>query len=187
MDGSNGRDIGTDPETGLLNRHGLTRRARELLWLESLQHGVLSCLVVRVHVDAGIVDRIAQHCAATLRSSVRLSDVIARLAPTDFAVVAPDTDARGARKLAERLAAGIRKYFAQPESQNKVRIVVGYEVVSNLARAPIGAEALLLRASSAVRAGKADTEQRWIRRFSDAPEQQSSAPMPVDEEQLATA
>jgi GGDEF domain-containing protein len=167
MSGSSSRDTGTDPETGLLNRQGLTRRARELLWLESLQHGVMACLVVRVQVDAGNTTRIAEHCAATLRAAVRLSDVIARLAPTDFAVVAPDTDARGARKLASRLIAGIQEYFATPEGQNRVRITVGYEVVSSLSRAPIGAEALLLRATTAVRTGRTDGEHRWIRRFTD--------------------
>jgi len=88
---------------------GLTRRARELLWLESLQHGVIACLVVRVQVDAGDTTMIAEHCAATLRAAVRLSDVIARLAPTDFAVIAPDTDARGSRKLAARLSEGDRR------------------------------------------------------------------------------
>ncbi len=172
MNGSTVRDTGTDPETGLLNRQGLTRRARELLWLESLQHGVIACLVVRVQVDAGDATRIAEHCAATLRAAVRLSDVIARLAPTDFAVVAPDTDARGSRKLAARLIDGIRAYFAAPDSEHRVRITVGYEVVSNLARAPIGAEALLLRATTAVRAGRTDNEHRWIRRFSDVAERE---------------
>jgi len=174
-------DIGTDPETGLLNRQGLTRRARELLWLESLQHGVLACMVFRVLVDAGDPDRIARHCAATIQGAVRLSDVVARVASTDFAVVAPDTDARGARKLAERLAQAIRQHFAQADS-SRVRIVVGFEVVSNLARAPIGAEALLLRATSALRAGKPEGESRWIRRFGDAIERPAAL-----EEQLVSA
>ena len=168
MNGTNGTsaEMGTDPETGLLNRQGLTRRARGLLWLESLQHGAIACLVVRVQVDAGNPTRIAEHCAATLRSAVRLTDVIARLATTDFAVLAPDTDARGARKLATRLIEGVRQHLAPPDAQ-QARITVGYEVASNLSREPIGAEALLLRATTAVRSGRTDTEHRWIRRFSD--------------------
>lgn len=166
--GPNGRDIGTDQETGLLNRHGLTRRARELLWLESLQHSPVACLVLRVQVDAGDARRVADHCAATLRNAVRLTDVIARLAPTDFAVVAPDTDARGARNLAARLVAGIREGFASGEPRNVLGITVGYEVVFSGASRPIGAEALLLRATTALRAGRTDPEHRWIRRFGEA-------------------
>ena len=168
MMGSNGRDSGTDPETGLLNRHGVTRRARELLWLESLQHSPLACLVLRVQADGDHAGRVAQHCAATLRNAVRLTDVIARLAPTDFAVVAPDTDARGARNLAARLVAGIREGFVSSEPRNALGISVGYEVVFSGAAKPIGAEALLLRATTALRAGRADPEHRWIRRFGDA-------------------
>lgn len=166
--GSDARDIGTDQQTGLLNRHGLTRRARELLWLESLQHSPLACLVLRVQVDADNAGRVAEHCAATLRNAVRLTDVIARLALTDFAVVAPDTDARGARNLAARLVAGIRESVAGGEPRNAFGISVGYEVVFSGAARPIGAEALLLRATTALRAGRADPEHRWIRRFGEA-------------------
>jgi GGDEF domain-containing protein len=151
MDGTKTRDIGTDAETGLLNRHGLTRRARELLWLQALQRGVLSCLVVRVRIDSDDANRIARHCAAALKAAVRFTDDIARLAPTDFAVLAPDTDARGARRLAERLTAGIRQFLGPPDAQGRSRITVGYEVVSSVSNTPIGAEALLLRASTAVR------------------------------------
>jgi GGDEF domain-containing protein len=128
----------------------------------------MACLVVRVQVDAGTTARIAEHCAAVLKRAVRFKDVIARLAPTDFAVVAPDTGAKGARDLAVRLVKGIDACFAEPD-RSGVRIAIGYEVVANLASHPVGAEALLLRATTALRAGRADPEHRGIRRFGDAP------------------
>jgi len=48
-------------------------------------------------------DTLMRHVAASLRESVRDVDLLARLGPDRFALLLPETDARGALKAAERL------------------------------------------------------------------------------------
>lgn len=156
-----------DVETGLLSRDGLTARIRDKLERES--HAVLACLVVRLHVDAGELGHIVHSAAAALTAATRLSDLVARLTTTDFAVVGCDTDAIGARRLAERIASAMREVFEKTGRRGRVRLVVGYEMVSTLSNA-VGAETLLLRAAAAARTGVPDSDGRWIRRYDSSTE-----------------
>src|SRR5207302_2707195 len=107
-----------DPPTGLYNRQGLARRARELGSQAFREHGALACVAVAIDLEQGEApaegETAAQteetdgaavvRCVNALKSSARLSDVIGRLSALEFAVLAPDTDSGGARRLAERLA-----------------------------------------------------------------------------------
>src|SRR5438067_10864696 len=102
-----------DAATGLYNRQGLARRARELGSQAFRDHGPLACVVLVVDLEpqdlapgqqgSGIVGR----CVQALKASARLSDVIGRLSPTEFAVLAPGTDAAGARRPAEQLLSSV--------------------------------------------------------------------------------
>src|SRR5437879_4901710 len=116
--------------------------------------------------------RAAHRCCSP---SARLSDVVGRLSPTEFAVLAPGTDAAGARRLAERLASTVQASAggmptpaadpgAQPLAQLRVRC--GYEAVANVGYAPIEPVDLLVRASTALRTGRAEGGS-WLRRFDD--------------------
>src|SRR6059036_268 len=84
-----------DPLTGLYNRQGLVRRARELGSQAFREHGALACIVLALDFafddlpDAPTVVSGVQ----ALKTAARVSDVIGRLTPAEFAVVAPDTDA----------------------------------------------------------------------------------------------
>ncbi len=152
-----------DNETGLLSREGLTTRVRVLL--DNSTHAVLACLVIRLHIDAGELGWIAHGAAAALSATTRIGDLVSRLTATDFAVVACDTDAIGARRLAERISAAMRDVFEKTGRRGRVRIVVGYEMVSTFTTASQEAESLLVRASAAARTGVPDNEGRWIRRY----------------------
>jgi len=172
-----------DPGTGLYNRQGLARRARELGSQAFREHDALSCVVLALDLTPdqapGANEESATptivRCVHALRSSARLSDVIGRLSPTEFAVLAPGTDASGARRMAERLAKQVQATAAPtppttPDAAGGIAaplgVRAGYEAVANVGYAPIQPVELLVRASAALRTGKAEGTG-WIRRFDD--------------------
>jgi len=96
-----------------------------------------------------------------------MSDVVGRLSALEFAVLAPGTDAGGARRLAERLTQSIHARTTPPDAAHAapgVRVRCGYEAVANMGYAPIEPVELLVRASAALRTGKEELGG-WIRRF----------------------
>jgi diguanylate cyclase (GGDEF)-like protein len=163
-----------DFATRLYNRQGLARRARELGAQAYREHGALACVVIALDVDApspGTAPSAGESLARSvqaLTSAARLSDAIGRLSGTEFAVIAPGTDATGARRLAERLAASLASATAgePPDGRAGLRVRCGYEAVSNVGYAPIEPVDLLVRAAAAVRTGRADSDA-WLRRFEE--------------------
>jgi len=167
-----------DPVTGLYNRQGLARRARELGSHAFREHGALACVVLAVDVDPAEVATPPDHpanavvrCIHAMKASARVSDVIGRLSPTEFAILAPGTDAGGARHLAERLASTLQASAPSPGDPvtrlPQLRVRCGYEAVANVGYAPIEPLDLLVRASAALRTGKAE-RGGWLRRFDDS-------------------
>jgi diguanylate cyclase (GGDEF)-like protein len=166
-----------DSQTGLYNRQGLARRARELGSQAFRDHGALACVAVALDVErseaagesAEPSHAAVTRCVHALKSSARLSDVIGRLSPTEFAIVAPGTGAGGARRLAERLAESIHVSTVPAESAqvaSAVRVRCGYEAVANMGYSPIEPVELLVRASAALRTGKPEAGGS-IRRFDE--------------------
>ena len=154
-----------DPQTGLYNRHGVVRRAQELASLMFRQHGALCCLLFSLEEDAGgppPPEALAQ-CAHALAGVGRQSDILGLIAPGEFAVLAPATDAGGAVQLAQRLADKARAVIARTGVQARVR--AGFEAITNLRYQPIEPLALLLRARSALLGGRPEGRAGWLRRF----------------------
>jgi len=174
-----------DAVTGLYNRQGLARRARELGSQAFREHGPLACVVIALDIEqpegpahqrgGASLGRYVQ----AIKSAARLSDVIGRLSATEFAVLAPGTDAGGARRLAERLASSVSTITvasaAGAPSAAPVRVRCGYEAVANVGYAPIEPVDLLVRAAAAVRTGRADSGG-WLRRFDEGASPASSTP-----------
>src|SRR5207247_1110019 len=156
-----------DPVTGLYNRQGLARRARELGSQAFREHGPLACIVLALDVEPpGGVN--LRRSVQAIKAAARLSDVIGRLGATEFAVLAPGTDAEGARRLAERLASSVAAATIAPAgAPPAVRMRCGYDAVANVGYAPIEPVDLLVRAAAAVRIGKVDSAT-WLRRFDEA-------------------
>ena len=166
-----------DPQTGLYNRQGLARHARELGSQAFREHGPLACVVLAFDFAMGgaaLADEVAEAAVARgvqlLLSSARRSDVIGQLAPGEFAVLAPGTDVLGAKRLAERLAGSLEAGVT--DSPTPVLVRCGYEAVGNVGYAPIEPVELLVRAASALRNGQAEGGGR-IRRSTPVP---SAAP-----------
>jgi diguanylate cyclase (GGDEF)-like protein len=156
-----------DAVTGLYNRQGLARRARELGSQAFREHGPLACIVLALDVGPSEGTSLGRYAQA-IKAAARLSDVIGRLSATEFAVLAPDTDAGGARRLAERLAGSVSAAMVAPAAGTAmpVRVRCGYEAVANVGYAPIEPVDLLVRAAAAVRTGRADSDG-WLRRFDE--------------------
>ena len=82
-----------------------------------------------------------------------------RVGPNEFAVIAQDTDAQGAVRMAERLTDELRA------TDPNVRVVAGFDAVPDYHEAPIDPSEMLARASRAMRQSRAAGNGQWIRRF----------------------
>lgn len=94
-----------DPASGLYNASGVERRAEELAALTQRHNLTLACAVF-VGVGPEENDRL-DRLAVAFRQAARRSDAVGRLAPAEFAVFAPATDAAGAGRLVRRMSARV--------------------------------------------------------------------------------
>ena len=152
-----------DLETGLYNAAGLARRGRELSSAAMRQHSELA--VVAMSGDAGVPlpgDTVAR-CGHVLRSIGRLSDVLGRLGPMEFLVLAPGTGNIGAARLARRMAAGLRTALTSAlPAGTDARVRAGFAALPNLAYSPVDPTEILARAAVALRVGELSPEFDWI-------------------------
>jgi diguanylate cyclase (GGDEF)-like protein len=101
----------TDALTGLLNRYGLQRALQRELSEARRYARPLSCLLLDVDFFKAVNDTHGHaagdaalvQAARVLTESVRGSDVVCRYGGEEFLVLAPETDARGALSLAEKI------------------------------------------------------------------------------------
>ena len=153
-----------DPLTGLHNRVGLARRARELGALMSRRHGGLGCLVFSLEAEVPDLE-----VGTMIVRSTRVSDVVGSLSPKELAVLAPGTDEPGMVRLALRVGGtlstsiGGRTPFVPGST-----LRAGYDAVANVTYSPVDPVELLGRASAAVRNGKPEAGSTWVRRYEDA-------------------
>jgi diguanylate cyclase (GGDEF)-like protein len=154
-----------DEMTGVYNVRGLTRRAQELAAHATRRRGALGCVLLTPDLEP-VADHLVRRIATALRSTARHSDAIGRLGPAAFAVVAVDTDATQARRLAERLAAAI---LAEPDghvvSLPRFRLRAGCHGVADLHAAAIDSAELMLRATAALQRARADAPDAWLQEF----------------------
>ena len=100
-----------DGETGIYSLAGLMARARELQALAARRREPLACVAFLVEPRAGLLPALdvgtpsARDIARTARARLRASDLLGRTGRMEFAVLAPETDADGAQRLAARLQA----------------------------------------------------------------------------------
>lgn len=128
-----------DTETGLYSRVGLARRATELLGEARRTGRAVACARWSMGDDLG-ADRVAE-VAGVFKSQGRAADALGRIAPREFAIVAPDTGPDGAERMAERLR-GILALAAGADSATVRASVLSVEDPVLL---PEDGEALLIR------------------------------------------
>ena len=149
----------TDPASGVYTTFGLHQLGEQLEARAVRNHEPFACLAFATDGGAG---ESGQHGTTTkamesfvdvahvLRGQARKSDVIAKTGESQLAILAPDTDAVGARLLVERLQrelAAASKHAAHPDS---FRLRAGYCAVSDLAAANVDVNELVRRAKSAL-------------------------------------
>lgn len=158
-----------DPETDLYNVRGVLRRIYEEA-SEATRHGrPLACLVAALEQpDGGTITEAdvaeaARAAATALRRTGRASDVFGRLGPSEFVVIAPGTDADGARRLAQRLTEATNGNGEGAGTRPRLR--AGYAAVHDLARAEIEPVDLFVRAVVALRTAQSVGPDERIRSF----------------------
>lgn len=155
-----------DPLTGLYNMRGLARRAREI-GAEAVRHrSPVACIAVAPDDEPGaeseqavqeLVERVVRHLGDIMRRVGRQSDAIGRLGPTEFAIVAPATEAVGAQRLVERLLAAIdAQPMELPHERRAVRVRTGWYAVPDLSTAAMDPVELMVRAAAALRQGRGE-------------------------------
>jgi two-component system, cell cycle response regulator len=140
-----------DPATGLYSWRGIEQRVREMGAAAERFGRPLACIVFATGLDENGEEPPtpveATAVAALLRDAIRKSDVLARIGPQDYVVVAPDTSRAGAKTLVERLQ---RRSRGTSET-HPVRFRTGIYAVDNLRESNLDPVELLLRATAASR------------------------------------
>lgn len=142
-----------DPATGLYTRRGFERRAREVSAEARRSHLPVACVVFVAdapQLESAIeaVEGVAQNVAEFFRQSGRTSDVVARLGPLRFGVIAPATSSDGAVKMVERVEAALSKAGLLSATSGRVSLRAGYCTVSDFSQETLDPEDLLARASA---------------------------------------
>src|SRR3989475_10235024 len=155
-------------------------RARDLASQADRRGAALACVVLAPALPGGHaqrdraaaalqLDAVVDAVVHGLKQAGRSSDAIGRLGRAEFAVLAPDADARGARRLGTRLGRAIARAAAPPRFEHPLRLRAGYHAVRDFHPAPLGPLDLLTRATSALRAAQAGHAGGWIPGFKISP------------------
>lgn len=146
-----------DDTTGLYTLHGLRRRAAEVGADAFRRRESLACIAFSPSLepearDAEITPPLLEHVASIARLVARRSDVIGHLGGSEFGIIAPATDARGAKVLVDRLQNLIAAAARQGDRVLPgLSIRAGYSATANLAESGLEAVDLLQRAADALR------------------------------------
>ena len=148
-----------DHETGLYTDTGLQRLATQLGARAERKHEPFACVALALR--GGDVDVTGQAIAddgqenftvvaEMCRAQSRKSDVVGRVGDSRLAILAPDTDALGARLLVDRLRRSLERAVDTSAVAGDFRFGAGYCAVPDLAAAHIGPGELLQRATRAL-------------------------------------
>ena len=170
-----------DQLTGLYNMRGLAKRAREIGSEAFRRHHALACIVFSPDPDSSSPDstdqiseehaaKVAERVGEIIRQRGRASDAIGRLGRSEFAVIAPSTEAEGAVRLMQRLGQSIEsESVTLGELEKKLRIRAGYCAVPDFAESSVDAVEMLLRATTALRHLRSEGNGERIRAFEQVP------------------
>ncbi|MFL5561404.1 MAG: response regulator [Gemmatimonadaceae bacterium] len=148
-----------DRETGLYTLSGFERVAGQIDARARRRREPLACVTIGVRdaprdgaiqvFDETTRDRLAV-VVAVCRTHGRKSDIVAQLTKSKVVILAPDTDAAGARLLVDRLRRALSESSNFSAGPRQLPLRAGYSAVSDLADSGIEATELVRRASSAL-------------------------------------
>ena len=164
--------------TGLYTSFGLRQLAGKLSARALRKHEAFACVAFAPQVHdrevgsstlwkesaAGFAD-----VAHIFREQSRQSDVVGHVGDLRLAILAPDTDAVGARLLVARLQRELDRASQKKTIAGKVRLRAGYSAVSDLAESNVNVADLVHRAESALDHAPIQGEGDAIVSFDDLP------------------
>jgi DNA-binding response OmpR family regulator len=164
--------------TGLYTSFGLRQLAGKLGARALRGHEAFACVAFAPQVHdrevgssmlwkespAGFAD-----VAHVFREQSRQSDVVGHVGDLRLAILAPDTDAAGARLLVARLQRELDRASKNKSISGQVRLRVGYSAVSDLAASKVNVPELVHRAESALDHAPIQGEGSAIISFDDLP------------------
>lgn len=164
--------------TGLYTSFGLRQLAGKLGARALRRHEAFACVAFAPQVHdrevgssmlwkespAGFAD-----VAHVFREQSRQSDVVGHVGESRLAILAPDTDAEGARLLVARLQRELDRASNNKSIGGQVRLRVGYSAVTDLAASKVNVAELVHRAESALDHAPIQGEGDAIVSFDDLP------------------
>lgn len=167
-----------DSTTGLYTSFGLRQLAGKLGARALRKHEPFACVAFAPQVhDREIGSSMLWKESATgfadvahvFREQSRQSDVVGLVGESRLAILAPDTDAAGARLLVARLQRELDRATQNRSIPGEVRLRAGYSAVTDLAESNVNVAELVHRAESALDHAPIQGEGDAIISFDDLP------------------
>lgn len=167
-----------DPTTGLYTAFGLRQLAGKLGARALRRHEPFACVAFAPQVHdreigsstlwkespTGFAD-----VAHVFREQSRQSDVVGLVGESRLAILAPDTDAEGARLLVARLQRELDRATENKTIAGQVRLRAGFSAVTDLAESNVNVAELVHRAESALDHAPLQGEAGALVSFDDLP------------------
>jgi diguanylate cyclase (GGDEF)-like protein len=162
----------TDPLSGCFNRRGFDQLCVREVARAVRGHHPMSVLAIdvdhfkRVNDEFGHLtgDEVLREMGARLRETARAGDVVARIGGEEFEILAPDTNAVGARILADRVQGAFRgKPFTSLGGVREIGVSIG--IASADAQNDQIVSVLIARADEALYVAKRngrDRSELWV-------------------------
>ena len=149
-----------DRETGLYTAAALGRFAEHVGALATRRHEPLACVTLGLSVSAHETsaatlgddarDDAFALIAEVCRLHSRKSDIVAHVSDSRLTILAPDTDASGARLLVSRLRRALDQSAQRAPGSAKQGVRAGYSAVADLADSGVNPAELVRRAAFAL-------------------------------------
>ena len=166
-----------DPASGLYTQFGLNQLSEQLEARALRNHEAFACVAFssqRTGLEPGKgrsgedMDSFAD-IVHVVREQARKSDVVAKTGDSQLAILAPDTDAAGARLLVARLQREIDAASRNTSHSVSFRLRAGYSAVSDLSAANVDITELVHSANSALAHVSAEGFGDAVVSFDDLP------------------
>ena len=166
-----------DPASGIYTPFGLHQMAEQLEARALRNHEPIACLAFSP-LASGFEPGQARSSeemesftdlAHLIREQARKSDVVAKTGESQLSLLAPDTDAAGARLMVERLQRELDAASKKSARPGSFRLRAGYCAVSDLSAANLDLTELVHRAESALAHIPAYGDSEAIVSFDDLP------------------
>ena len=167
-----------DATTGLYTRFGLRQLAEQLGAVAQRRSEAFACVALSHRSEAEVPspgalgrnsDGFFSQMADVFRSTSRKSDVFGHVSETRLAVLAPATDAKGARLLVARLQDALDQSARRENFTGEFKLQAGFCAVTDLRAAHLGPADLVQRAQRALDHVQRDSRDVVLMSFDDLP------------------